>query len=1296
MGNESAVRLYGYTIGARIASNCLGDVYAAVRDADARPVILKVARASTENEPSRVKREHDMIRRIASERIPRVLGLELAGDHEVLVVTWFNGMNLREYATKARPALRELLAIAIQVAEALIDIHRAGIVHSDINPRNVLIDPETLDVRVIDFGISTELGQTTPPTLIAGTFRYIAPEQIGRLALAVDGRTDLYSLGATIYELLVGEPPFACDTIEEMLQAHLSTRPVPPRERAPDTPHVLSEIVMKLLAKDPLERYQTAGGLRADLHECSRQLLRRGHIGDGWPLGTHDLPDRIELPAVLYDREAEIETLRAAHARAAAGGCEVVHLRGQTGMGKTALLRELSGIAGQRGGEAVRGTFEGRRHARIYAAVVDAFEQLFDRLLAEGAASVDVWRARLSARLGDAHAATLAAVSPTARLLLATQGTADQRDPAPELAAAPDGDAAASEAGAVAGALRALVAEWCTHDRPLVLMLDDVHLADAASARLLEHLLAPPAPSGLLLATTFCTATGDVAAHPWERTIRAAAEGEGAVERAGAEQTAANVTTLELGPLSSLATRSLVADALSCAPRDVAWLADRISARTHDAPKYIGELLLNLQQSGALRRERNAWVWDEAAVERAAMPEQAVHLARQRIAELPDRPRALLEVASCFGASFPTEQVLDVMGAERACVFEDLMHLAQAGLIAPCPEGFQFVHQAVQDACQARLSAAERAALHRRIGVFLLSRTTAETLPRHAHQIALHLNRAGPAAHDRERLGRIELNLTAAERAVSAGDSKPAEGHLRSARVLLREEDWTARGPLCARLQLCEADAALQGGRIEEAMQILSALELRPIAVATRAELHARQIRLACLLEGANAALERAFARLRAVGIRPPSKVSDARAWLAAQTARVIARLPACARALTRVAPEALAELRAVLPPALEVALQSDYRVATAIGARLVRLHAAAGGDLPPRSVLDYARSTAALAGDPTRALAASRRALELARHAPVQARIEVELATHTCVRAWLDHRRSLLEPLEEIERRAVAAGRRQTAVDAWLWRCVALLCVGEPLTAVVHALMSRLDAARRLCAPRAAAYEGMLAALRPLLLEAEQTGDAKPEPDSEAAARALAAAPELAGLVHTTEVLSLYLLDRPEDAWRCSARYAARAAYAAGGALHISELELFTGLVAAEMLRRSTSAGRRRLLARLRTAVERMRRWARHSEATFAHQRALLEGALLVARGAPEPALGVYLQAAEAATRERFHLHASIAHERRAATLLQLGRLDHAAEVHQVALLGYQALGAHGKVAALRATATRTPRRRR
>src|SRR6266446_5480487 len=318
----------------------------------------------------------------------------------------------------------QFLRFAVGLATALGGLHKRELIHKDVKPANVLVDPATGQVRLMGFGIASRLPRERqapePPEFIAGTLAYMAPEQTGRMNRSIDSRSDLYALGVTLYEMVTGTLPFTASDPMELVHSHIARQPVPPGERLNGIPGLVSAIVMKLLAKTAEERYQTAAGAASDLRRCLDEWETRGWI-DEFPLGERDTPDRLLIPEKLYGRASEIDTLLAAFDRIVASGTpELVLVSGYSGIGKSSAVNELHKRLVPPRGLFASGKFDQYKRDIPYATLAQAFQGLIRPLLSKSEEELSKWRNALLEAL-DPNGQLMMGLVPDLKTVLGEQ-----------------------------------------------------------------------------------------------------------------------------------------------------------------------------------------------------------------------------------------------------------------------------------------------------------------------------------------------------------------------------------------------------------------------------------------------------------------------------------------------------------------------------------------------------------------------------------------------------------------------------------------------------------------------------------------------------------------------------------------------------------------------------------------------------------------------------------------------------------------------------------------------------------
>ncbi len=322
-------------------------VFRGVSDLDDRPVILKIRKkvggVSSPEHP--LTHEFEILQRITSEFVPKVYDLKTNAEQLVLVCEDISGEPLSSFDPKFPTSLHDRLEVAYKLAAALHEVHLTQVVHRDINPSNVIWNPETEQLQVIDFGLAlTQQQLANQPILdsvFQGTLAYMAPEQTGRVNKKVDSRTDLYSLGATLYELFTHKPPFLSDNELELIHAHIAKLPKAPVDIDSFVPDIVSKIIVKLLSKSAEDRYQTAYGVSHDLLTCLQRLDQSGTCTP-FELAQRDKPHQIIFSNKFYGRQTELQRLKDVYGRVSNGSTELVLVSGYAGVGKTALVELFS------------------------------------------------------------------------------------------------------------------------------------------------------------------------------------------------------------------------------------------------------------------------------------------------------------------------------------------------------------------------------------------------------------------------------------------------------------------------------------------------------------------------------------------------------------------------------------------------------------------------------------------------------------------------------------------------------------------------------------------------------------------------------------------------------------------------------------------------------------------------------------------------------------------------------------------------------------------------------------------
>lgn len=809
----------GYASVERLHQGANSVVHRATRVVDGLPVIVKVPSREpvSKADIQRLRHEYDVLRRLDFDGAVRPVEIVSGGNGVALVVEDRGGVSLQRLIATRLPTLRDALVLLRKIAERLQCVHKAGVIHRDIGPANIVVNEKTGDVQIIDFETaSVFLSQSAGfehPTRLAGTLAFMAPEQTGRMNRPVDYRSDFYALGATFHMLLTGQPPFVAQDPMELVHCHLARVPAPAHEIQSSVPKVVSAIASKLMAKMAEDRYQTLSSLMRDIDECIRQLDAHGTVQE-LTLGVGDDDGTIRPSQRLYGREVELERLSAAFSRVATGGARaVVLVGGDSGVGKTSLVRELYRPITKAHGFFISGKYEQFQRNQPASAIFGAFRSLVSQLMSEDEETMRRWAARFDEAL-DAKARLIIDVIPEFARIVGDR---------PELPELPSAEARAR----FEAAFRAFVRTIATEEHPLVLFLDDVQWADAASLALLQTMMQEDGISHLLVIAAY--RDGEVSPiHPTMMAFD------------GLEKAGVPTERLTLGPLALAEVTSFVADTIRTPPDRVKDLASLIFGKTAGNPFFVIQFLNAAREAGHLRFDaaRASWDWDLEALRGENVTDNVVGLVIGKLRLLPETVQRALSIAALLGSRFDRRTLSIALQVPDSDTNDALVTASQNGLIEPVSgvndevetvsfedggaKEFTFVHDRVQQAAYSLLERAERMAAHLAIGRLLLQRFSESALQRHAFDVVRHFDEARELLVDAtERETFVTLNMLAAKQARSAQAHAAAAEHLERAALFLPPDVWTRAPGRAFEIALARADSESMLGRFEASERVL-------------------------------------------------------------------------------------------------------------------------------------------------------------------------------------------------------------------------------------------------------------------------------------------------------------------------------------------------------------------------------------------------------------------------------------------------------------------------------------------
>src|SRR5580658_364628 len=701
--------------------------------------------------------------------------------------------------------LTRLLRIAIGLAVALGQAHRQGLIHKDVKPANALVD-DSGHVWLTGFGIASRLPRerqaSVPPDFIAGTLEYMSPEQTGRMNRSIDTRSDLYSLGVTVYQMLTGMLPFTASNPLEWVHSHIARQPVAPVDRCA-VPEALSAITMKLLAKNAEERYQTAAGLEADLRRCLLAWQSQGRI-DSFVLGGDDLSDRLLIPEKLYGRQREVDALLASFDRVVAGGRpELVLVSGYSGIGKSAVVNELHKSLISHRALFASGKFDQYKRDIPYATVAQAFRSLIRPPLSKPEAEVSQWRDDLCKALSP-NGSLVVDLVPELKLIIGEQ---------PPVIALPPQEAKTR----AQLTLRRFVGVFARPEHPLALFLDDLQWLDVATLDFLEDLLIQQDLSHLLVVGAYRDNEVD-STHPLMRKLSA-------IRKAGG-----GVREIQLRLLGSDDLAHLTTDTFHCDPQRAMPLAQLVHVKTAGNPFFAIQFIHVLVEEGLITFDHSDahWRWDLDAVRLKGYTDNVADLMVAKLNRLSVGTQQALQQFACIGNSADAATLSAVLEKSEPETEAELWEALHQELIVRSEGSYRFVHDRIQEAAYSLIAEAARAEAHLRIGRLLHAHIAPEKREEAIFEIVSQLNRgAGLITLEDERFQLAELNLIAGSRAKASTAYVSALKYFISGEACLANEVWERRHDLLFQLELNRSECEFLTGEPAAAAERLEALRAR-------------------------------------------------------------------------------------------------------------------------------------------------------------------------------------------------------------------------------------------------------------------------------------------------------------------------------------------------------------------------------------------------------------------------------------------------------------------------------------
>ncbi|WP_437912058.1 AAA family ATPase [Sorangium sp. So ce302] len=1289
--------LLGYDVTATVVEETRTATYRAIRSADGQPALIKALHVAypTLLDITRIKHEHQLAQMLDSPYILKVQRLEKHHGVPVLVLEDFAGEPLHSAIPAEGLDIELLLRVAIQLCRALEALNEREITHKNIHPGSILFDRETGRAKLTDFSIASRLpreSQTIESVArIEGPLAYMSPEQTGRMNRALDHRTDFYSLGATLYQMLTGRPPFLATDLLELVHCHIARRPTPPEELRPGVPAPLSSVVMRLLAKAAEDRYQSARGLRIDLETCLAGWSSAGEIAP-FPTGRQDRSERLQFPQKLYGRDAEVAALTGAFERVARGATEIVLVHGYSGVGKSTLVNELHRLVVGQTGSFLSGKFDQFNRGLPYSSLIEAFRQSIRQLLTEDEARLSVWRTRLGRALGP-NGQIIVDVIPELELVLGQQPAVPQLGPA-------------ESQNRFRQVFQSFIQAFAQREHLLVLFLDDLQWADAASLDLLRYLSENPASGYLLLIGAY--RDNEVTdGHPLGR----------AFERLQVEAT--RVTHLALAPLCQDDLTGWLVDVLSCTAERAGPLASLLASKTHGNPFFVMEFLKTLHQERllvfdpALSDERGvgAWRWDMDQLRSVGVTDNVVDLLVGKLQRLPLAAQSAVKLAACVGGRFDSNILSIVFERSPRETADALWEAVQAGLILPTDQSYklllgaepgdpfdasleelavpyEFLHDRVQQAAYSLIPDQDRKKTHLDIGRLLRRRLPTERVAERLFEVVNHLNAGAEVVRDTtERQEIAQLDLTAGRKAKASAAYEPALRYLAAGTELVGAEGWSRCHELTFALHLERAECDYLMTRFADADERFALLLRNARTDDERVAVHTARVTQLLHLCQYEQAVETGLLALQLLGIRLSSKphmgevlleLAQVRWKLRGRQISELSELP------DRMTPEIRAAMGLLITLWFPAYLLQREQLIGLIILKLVQLSLTYGNtEASSFAFACFGMFNSSVLRDPRTGAAYGKLALVLARKfndPSVTCRTLFVIASF--LEVFSSHLREALDLLAEAIQCAVDSGN---LVQASYCMCLSIYwtsLVDTPIAEVTAQARRYLEFGRRTDAQK------VVQCMQITLRWTRELQDADPsalrsnehslEPDAYVTE-------DMQRAQHLLLALQIgYLFERHDEVVEIASRLEAYKDMLDPSSAFVPHHAFYRALAALSLVPDADGADRRRLRGAIDKAKRILHKWAEHSAVNARHKYALVLAEEARVEGRSRQAARLYDDAISAARKSEYLHDVALACERAALFHLNRGKPQLAGSYLQEARGCYLTWGAHTKVRAL------------
>ena len=854
-------------------------------------VILKLLNEEFPSPESmaRFKREYELAKMVNSNSIIKVNDLFRYQNTLVMVLEDFEGLSLADlYDSNALP-IQQFLPLAIRIAEALAELHQFDIIHKGINPSNILLNPLTNEIRIIDFGLASEipleLSQLLDPAKIEGSLAFISPEQTGRINRPIDHRSDYYSLGMTYYQLLAGTTPFQSADPMQWIHWHIAQEAEPPNVLNANIPQTLSDIVMKLLSKTADQRYASLSGLIHDLKRCWKQFQENGAVGQ-FEVSSKDISSKLQIPKTLYGRSADLDKLIKAFDQIVAGGKVMLSVVGPSGIGKSCFVRELSKPLLAKRGFFIEGKFDQLDRSTPYSCFISAIRDLIAQILGQDDARIARWRTTILEAIGQ-NGKLITDVIPELEPIIGPQ---------PEVQTS----SAAETKNRFIVTFQRFVRAFCSTEHPLVMFLDDLQWADLASLQLIQQLMLDSAIGNILIITAYRSNEVN-SLHPVSMLINELVQQE------------IIVTKIDIQALSLENIKRLLSDTFQCEKQQTSQLAERCLIKTHGNPFFLTQFLKHLNKQWLVHFDHlsNSWRWDINKIDQQHTTDNVIDLMVEKIRDLSPKAYQLACSAACIGNQFDLRTLAAINFLTPEHTASSLWELLKAGLLMPLDDRFswaehlsqpdhasldtdvnkdtraiknteandskqltyqstayRFAHDRIQQAAYSLLPDDDKHRIHLSVGQSLLENQQNNNIDDIIFNVANHLNLAASFSKSSSNPTQLaELNLRAGKKAKASAAYASAFQYINNGLESLNASHWLSHYHLMLQLHTEAMELACINADFETMETLASRIMEKALTLIDKIPVYETRIRAFISKDDSAGAVKEAHQALKLLGV---------------------------------------------------------------------------------------------------------------------------------------------------------------------------------------------------------------------------------------------------------------------------------------------------------------------------------------------------------------------------------------------------------------------------------------------